>query len=209
MGIQLNTVKTGSNPLVPASATQVVSDKSMKLTASGARSLKLTFVTGKVGAAATGRLEHSPIGNGLWSVVKTVAIGASSDVTISAVNTSNGELTSAAHGLSEGQLVAISSSAEVPAGLSSSSIYHVNVVDVNTVKLYSFGPANEGGTPAVPSSAGSGTIELSAVVAHTISLDHSLPADQSLVPLFAAARASVAAGAGVCNVLKVVLTQAE
>jgi hypothetical protein len=47
MGIQLNTIKTGSSPLVPANTTQVVSDKAMKLTGAGARSLKLTFVTGQ------------------------------------------------------------------------------------------------------------------------------------------------------------------
>lgn len=209
MGIQLNTVKTGSNPIVPASTTQVVSDKAMKLTGAGARSLKLTFVTGKVGAAATGRLEHSPIGNGLWSVVKSVAIGASTDVTVTAVNTSTGELTATGHGYAEGDLVSISSSGEVPAGLSANFLYHVNVVDANTVKLFSFGAAGEGGTLATPSSAGSGTIELSSVVAHTVSVDSALLADQSLVPLFAAARASVVTGAGICNVLRVVLTQAE
>jgi hypothetical protein len=209
MGIQLNTIKTGSSPLVPASTTQVVSDKAMKLTGAGARSLKLTFVTGKVGAAATGRLEHSPIGNGLWSVVRTVAIGTSTDVTISGVNTSTGELTAVGHGLSEGQLVSVSSTGEIPASLSSTSMYYVSVVDASTIKLYSFAPASDGGTLAVPSTAGTGTIELSVVAAHTISIDAGVPADAALLPLFAAARASVVSGAGICNVLRVVLTQAE
>lgn len=207
MGIQLNIAKTGSNPLVPASTTQVVTDRTMKLTGNGARSLKLTFITGKVGAAATGILEHSPIGNGLWSSVKTVNIGTSTDVTVTAVNISTGELTATAHGFSEGQLVSIYSSGSVPGRLSVFTIYFANVIDANTIKLYAFSPASEQGSLIIPSDVGSGTIELSAVAAYTVNVDAAV--DTSLVPLFAAARGSVTTGAGICNILKVVLTQAE
>lgn len=203
MGIQLNAVKGGAK-IVAASSNEVVSNGFIKLTSGGAtQGLRLSFLTGFVGAAATGEMEHGP-GANIWESLSTRAIAPAAGISVSGADTVAHTLTVTAHGLSDGQAVAVYGGAgSVPGGTLDSIIYYAKVVDANTVSLYQFSPAPTGQLAHI-TSAGSSAV-LVPVSAHTIPVDVSALS----APLFGAARARLATGAGAVQLLSVVIAQPE
>lgn len=203
MGIQQNSNRRGKAQILPASSTVLVTNNGMKITDRGALDCRVSFIVGSVKAAATGTLEHSP-GYQLWETASTVAIGTSTDVSISAVNSSTGEITATAHGIAEdGTPVAVSGAA-VPTGLRDTGIYYADVVDANTLKLYEFSPGSAGGQLQKPEDAGT-----TAVVTPVASHDILVRQGANPSPLFGLARASITTGGDTCQLLDVVISQGE
>lgn len=204
MGIQLNTIK-GQARIVAASSTETVSDGYIKLTSGGAcQGLRLSFLTGYVEAAASGSLEHGP-GANIWEQAGTSAtIAQSLGVSISAADANANTLTVTAHGLSDGDPVAVYAPAgTMPSNVTSSHIYYAEVIDANTVRLHKYSP-KPNGQPVDILDAGSSAL-LIPVVAHTVAIDVSAIG----APLFGAARARIATGAGDVQLLSVVVSQSE
>lgn len=177
---------------VGASVTNLPISSNWRMTARGSLHSRVDIYVGKVavGTGITAKLQHSS-GYGIWADAKTVAITASTDKTVSAVSTTTYNLTSTTHGYVEGQAVAISSTGAIPVGLVSGIPYYVRVVDADNVQL-----SSSMSGPAVPlTSAGSGTITLSAVRVFTIQHLVNVAGDQTHLPLRSSARVVLTSGA--------------
>ena len=177
---------------VGASVTNQPISSNWRMTARGSLNSRVDIYVGKVavGTGITAKLQHSS-GYGIWADAKTVAITASTDKTVSAVSTTTNTLTSATHGYTEGQAVAISATTAVPVGLTAGIPYYVKVVDANNVQLAS----SISGPAVLLTSAGSGTITLSAVRVFTIQHLMEVAGDQTHLPLRSSARVVVTTGA--------------
>lgn len=203
MGIQLNTIR-GQAQVLAANANEIVSNGLIKLTSAGAANgCRLSFLTGFVGAAATGHFEHGP-GANLWESVGTAAIGAAAGTAISGADANANTLTVTSHGFTNGQSVAVYSTGDYPTGITSDLIYYVEVVDASTVRLHKYSPRPTGQLVSI-SDAGTSAVMVP-VSAHTVSVN---PVADSVAPLFGAARARIAAGAGEVQVLAVIIAQGE
>jgi hypothetical protein len=182
--------------------------KDFRITASGSRSLRADIYVGKVVAtgSVTGKLAHSS-GYNIWSNTNTVTITASTDKTISSVDTSANTLTSTTHGFVEDQAVVLYSSGETPAPIKPNLIYYVQKVDANTIKL-----KESIGGPAIDiTAAGSGTITTCAARCFSITMQETVSGDQSYTPLKALGRVVVTTtnSADRCQVADVVILLGE
>jgi peptidoglycan hydrolase-like protein with peptidoglycan-binding domain len=146
------------------------------------------FYVGKVAVtgAVTAKVQHTS-GYNVWSDAKTVSVTASTDKTVSAVNTTTNELTVTGHGFVANQSIAFISSVDTPAPLKAGRVYFVQVVDANTIKVRDTVDA-----PALDiTAAGSGTITASAVRVFSITHQDTVTGDQTYTPLKSAGRAVV------------------
>lgn len=84
----------------------------------------------------------------------TDAVGANSRVSITTVTNATETFTKVAHGFAEGAPVSVSSTAAIPAGLSTEKIYYVKKTDADNFKL----ALSPGGSAVNITDDGSGTI---------------------------------------------------
>ena len=155
--------------------------------------LKVDILVGKVAGTPSVLLQDST-GFGNWNTLKSVALTASTDQTVSSVNATTGVLTVAAHGYTQGQLITLNSSGTVPGGLLPGDRYFVANPTTNTFQLYLL----EGNSVAQSSftDAGSGTITVTAVQWATVALNVEVAGDQAVMPLRPMGRVAVTTGAG-------------
>jgi hypothetical protein len=120
-------------------------------------------------------------GYGIWNTIKTASASASTNQTVSAVSPTTGVLTIAAHGYTNGQMVAIGSTGTVPGGLDPSQAYFIQNATTNTFQLSAY----QGNSNPVSSftDSGSGTITVCAAQVVTIRMNAQVSADQAYMPL--------------------------
>jgi hypothetical protein len=178
---------------IGASVSNVEVSKQFRISPSGSRSIRVDLLVGKVAIAngITAKLQHSS-GYNLWSDANTVAVTASTEKTISAVDDATDILTSVAHGYVTGQPVVINSSTAVPRGLSAGEIYFVLKINDDTFYLVD---APDSEKPIDLLSAGSGTITTTAVRCLSITQQEVVTADQSVMPLKPLGRIVCSSGA--------------
>lgn len=185
---------TPSGTTLGASATDTIVSKEFRITAGGALNQRTDIYVGKVVAAAgvSAKFQHSS-GYNIWADGKgTGAITASTDKTVSAVNTTTDALTVTAHGFSTNTAIVFTSSAATPPPLLAGKLYFAIVVDANTIKVAEWkdGPAID------ITGAGSGTITVCAARVFSITYQTTVAGDQTYLPLKSAGRLTATTGAG-------------
>jgi len=171
-----------------------ISKEGFRITAGGALNMRLDVVVGKVtvAAAVSAKLQHSS-GYNIWSDAKTVSITASTDKTVSAVDTSANTLTATGHGFTTNQAIVFTSSTTTPAPLEAGRIYYAYVVDANTLKIRQY----VGDESFIDiTSAGSGTITVCAARVFSVTFQTTVAGDQTYLPLKGAGRIVATTGAG-------------
>lgn len=185
---------TPSGTTLGASATDTIVSKEFRVTAGGAKNLRVDIYVGKVTAAAgvSGKVQHSS-GYNIWADAKgTGAITASTDKTVSAVDTATDILTVTGHGFATNQPIVFTSSAATPPPLLAGKLYFAIVVDANSIKVaeYKDGPSID------ITGAGSGTITVCGARVFPITFQTTVAGDQTYLPLKSAGRITATTGAG-------------
>lgn len=190
--------------VVGASSTAVVSEQT-RITAGGSKSIRVDVAVGKVvsSTAVSAKLQDKS-GFNLWNDVKSVTITASTDVAISSIDAGTDELTSAGHGFTDGQAVAVTAT-DLPSGLFDSKVYYVRDAATNTFKL---SESSDG--PAVDIVDAGSSVSVTAIRQFSITVQQEVAADQGLTPLRGAGRVQAITGAGdSCQVLSVLFNQED
>lgn len=153
---------------------------SFGITDRDALNLKVDILLGQcaVSGTTTVTLQDSN-GFGIWNSTKSATPTASTDKAVSAVDTTTSTLTSTSHGYAAGTLVTINSTGSTPGGLVAGGRYFVVNPTTNALQL----AAVLGGAPLSISSAGAGTIKLSAVRVVTVVLNAQTAGDVQYLPL--------------------------
>jgi hypothetical protein len=153
---------------------------------------KLDLFLGQVSGTPTIYWQDSN-GHGVWNTIKSSALSASTDITVTADYTT-GTFTAASHGLTNGQLVGLSSSGFVPGNLDPQTRYFVTNATLNTFQL----SVSQTGSmlPASFSDNGSGTITVTAATVLTLSVNVQVSGDQTVLPLRPTSRIAVTTNGG-------------
>lgn len=151
---------------------------------------RLDLIVGQVtvAAAISAKHQHSNV-PGLWTDAKTVSITASTPKSAT-VNPATDQLTIAAHGYVENQLVVVGGTV-LPEGSQPSTFYWVKVIDANTIQLKT---ANDGQVLDVTSAGTSVTVTAARVF--SITYLPTVAGDQAHMPLRSSGRIVLTTGAG-------------
>lgn len=105
------------------------------VSAGGSKNFRVDVFMGKVVGSPVLKLQDGS-GFNLFVDNKTATAAASTQKTISAVDTDADTLTSVSHGYSSSQPVVLNSSGAVPAGTEAGKVYYVNKIDADTFELH-------------------------------------------------------------------------
>lgn len=134
-------------------------------------------------------------GYNLWENVKADTSITSKSATTFTVDTATNIVTATAHGLSNGDVVTVSSTGTLPSGLQANTKYFVEVIDANSIYLHSTAQLILS-TRVQFSTTGSGTHSLVKVSKISIRLSTDNVADQAVLPLSNQVRLLASTGAG-------------
>lgn len=140
--------------------------------------LVVDLVLGQVASTPVVKLQDST-GYGLWSDVKSTTLSASTDVSVTGVDTTTGIFTAASHGLSNGQLIAING-APLPSGLVANQRLYAQSVTTNTFKVSASADASQ--ATIIPATAGT-SVTVTAATLATIRVNVNVAGDQAASPM--------------------------
>ena len=172
----------------PASATTEV----CKLTINNEMRLNLVVdcYLGQVASTPALKLQDS-LGYAIWTDVKSATLSASSDQT---VTVSGATWTAASHGFTNGQMLTINSSGNVPGGVQLNKRYFAANVTTNTFELTEL--QNSNAVSIVTTDSGTGTLKVTAATVITFRVNAEVAGDQSVCPIRPQGRIAVVATGG-------------
>lgn len=187
----------------------VVSKDRWPLTGEGAERLRVDIYMGFVtaGGGVTATVQDSS-GYNIWNDTKTSAsITTAAGETFTAAT--DDIVTDASHGLANGDVVTVSSSGTLPAGLAADTKYWVKVIDGNTFYLHTDAGLSNA-TRVDITDTGSGTHSYVTPTLYSINFNPEVAGDQTYMPLRNLVRVVLDTGAGSsAQVMDVIVLQQD